>query len=485
MSRATILGKPIWREFLQRKELSAIPLDDLIATDDFFAFVASYGLATPTEADLLRWSRARADFEPAESLAALSRAMVLLYPTFAKSVETALLTIRTVGTTSESARTSGDAHKGNSVEPPDWDPCAKLDGNAPIARHVSVDPWTLPDEVKQALRKMASGLPGQDAQAPARSILVRMRDKLCQFAFVLAQHDRPFALTPEHVDLFQEELTRRCKNSKNGFRWATLRASMEELYRFARYTGAQASVIDDLSKRHAWLEGKEQLQTSLKLTRLAASGHTTDSILDLAEETLAGASSEPNRTKRHRKRNGACILAIIANLPLRNASAHLVFGENLFWENNEYVVRMKIQKTHTRRPVPFVGPLDPEYGRFIDAVLLGDLPEECLPELRAEAITSKRALFVSDKGVAYKPSYVPRRFKELTGVSLTSARAMNHTDAAKHHGPIGAELAKAACNQTSDAVVNQHYFQEAAAAHLSSQLMSRRNARRKSMAQAT
>ena len=151
-----------------------------------------------------------------------------------------------------------------------------------------------------------------------------------------------------------------------------MRASIEELHRFARYAGLDAAIVQDLGRRYALLERREQMQRALKHFELARTGNTIDSLLDMSDRLLRDLKAVDCPKKRHQLRNGAAILGIFANIPLRNASADLRFGVTLFWETGHWVIRMKIQKTQSRNPRQFVARLEPEFGRYIDALLLGD-----------------------------------------------------------------------------------------------------------------
>lgn len=142
----------------------------------------------------------------------------------------------------------------------------------------------------------------------------------------------------------------------------------------------------------------ERRQKALKHFELARTGNTTNRILDMADGLLNAVGATDCARKRYRMRNAACILGIYPVAPLRNASAYLVFGKNLFWSSNEWVIEMKIQKTQAKTPYHFVLPLHPDQGKFIDAVLVRDEDRQRLPELRADVIRKLRPLFVLPDG---------------------------------------------------------------------------------------
>jgi len=224
---------------------------------------------------------------------------------------------------------------------------------------------------------------------------------------------------------------------------------------------------------------RKRAQKALKFFAMARNGNSTDKILDQADNLLLGVDAELRPFKRHQMRNGAAILAIFANAPLRNASAQLVFGVSLFWEQNQWIIRIPIHKTQIARPELFEFPLHPECGRFVDAVILGESSPAMLPVLRDKVLSEQRQLFVLRDGTPASATYVPRIFKALTGDSFTCLRVMLYTDAVEHHGVEGIELAMSSANHSSRLIVNQHYICELVASTHAKNLRSKRQARRK------
>jgi hypothetical protein len=261
---------------------------------------------------------------------------------------------------------------------------------------------------------------------------------------------------------YQKDVTARSAEGSNGLRWATVRASIEEIGRFARYTGAPAPIRKMLADDLAILESRERRQKALKHAALARTGNTTLSLLDKAEGLLLAAEIAATADKRHRLRNGACILGIYPVAPLRNASAHLIFGETLIWRNDAWVIDTTIQKTLSFNPDPFVMALKPQHGQYIDAVLLGDHPPRYLPRVRTEALSARRPLFVLPNSRPAVPSYAPRIFKALTENSFTTTRTMLHTDLGVSMGAAGRETAMAACHQTSERIAKKYETNEVA-----------------------
>jgi hypothetical protein len=225
---------------------------------------------------------------------------------------------------------------------------------------------------------------------------------------------------------------------------------VEELYRFARYTGITSQ--DDrryLMKRLSRYEFFERGQDALKFTALLETGNTTLSVLDQADDILEAAAREKDPDARHRLRNAGAILGLYSIVPLRNADAELILGETLLWESGTWVIDTPIQKTMAHSPDHLVVPLEPEFARYVDTVVLGDFDPEHLSELRARAARSGRPLIVHPDGSRPSPTYIPRIFKERTGNSFTTTRTMLHTDQAISRGEVGTRDAMVMAHQTS------------------------------------
>ncbi|AUQ47448.1 hypothetical protein D1822_15215 [Phaeobacter inhibens] len=297
-------------------------------------------------------------------------------------------------------------------------------------------------------------------QVPAISIVLRMRERLCQYAWSADNAGLSRELSLDGIDCYLENLKQRLSQKSHGIRWASMRATTEGLLVFARYSGETDNILQHLRSYFREFEARENAQRALKFFALLRTGNTTDKLIDLADNLLAGVAAEERPKKRHQMRNGAAILAIFANAPLRNASAQLVFGKSLFWEQNEWVIRTEIQKTHTRRPEEFVFPLHQEIGRFIDELILGDASPAMLPKLRENLQRIRRQLFVLPDGAPAAATYIPRVFRVLTGNSFTTLRVMLYSDAVTHHGLEGIELAKPAAHHSSTEIVKKHYIAE-------------------------
>ncbi|SEL62587.1 hypothetical protein SAMN05444413_11237 [Roseivivax marinus] len=313
-------------------------------------------------------------------------------------------------------------------------------------RKVSIYPDELPVAWQEGLVRASRGLPGGGIVITPK-ILKRTREKLCQLAWSCREAGLPITLSEHSVDRFQAAVSERSRLGKNGLRWATVRATIEELHRFARFLELDQSLVQFLAGRRAILESRERCQKALKHFELARTGNTTNRVLDMADGLLDGLVAVDCPLKRHRIRNAACILGVYPIAPLRNASAYLVLGKNLFWVHDEWVIDMKIQKTQSRNPHHLVLPLAFDHGKFIDAILVGDGPETMLAERRAQAMSVRRPLFVLPNGAPVAESYIPRIFKTLTENSFTTTRTMLHTNEAIEHGSEGTQYSMISCHQ--------------------------------------
>jgi hypothetical protein len=364
MTRLELLAQRHWSPFLHLPGLAALPEPALRAADSFFGFVAQYGVADPQPSDIAVWASFDGD-DAAQRIAQLSKAMAVLIPAFVGRVGEAAAALPRGKATSGVSAPAPDVGSTAALRRPvahDWDPVARPVGKASRNRTVSVDPWELPADIQDILRRMSRGIPGNDVVVSPQ-IMRRLREKMCQFAWSAQQAGLPVALSEEAVLRYQEDVTARSRDGKNGLRWATVRASIEEIYRYVRYTGAPEAILKILAKDYAILESRENRQKALKHAALARTGNTTMSLLDQADDLLGAADVAAKAKKRHQMRNAACILGIYPVAPLRNASAYLVLGVTLFWRNGAWVIdtvvppgplrhapRASARALHRRRP---------------------------------------------------------------------------------------------------------------------------------------
>lgn len=490
MNVHSILAKPVWKALAMRPGFATVGEASILATDGFFDYLLEHGLSAPSAGDVVMWLKGEGRADVQLTLDLLEDTFSLFDPSFLRQIADARQQL---------AKKSPGANQSpvlalpkNTVMLPSyeilsWDPIARPPKRPPILRHVSIQPDELPLDYQETIRRAARGLPGRGAEVkvPARSMVLRMREKLCQCMWSIRNNDFQPVLSPIGIDRYVKDLISRCSLKPHGLRWSSIRASVDGLYLFARYHGEEERIISHLRCYIREFEARERAQRALKFFKLARTGNTTDRMLDQAERLLIGADAELSPGKRHQMRNAAAILAIYANAPLRNASAQLAFGTTLFWENNHWVIRTKIQKTHTSRPELLVLPLHPECGRFIDAILLQDSTPVLLPHFREQAIQERRQLFclVDERPAA--ASYIPRVFRALTGNSFTTLRVMHYSDAIRHHGPVGIELAKHAAHHSPTAsgtdIVKIHYIAEEVAQLDAEAMRARRDRRVNSM----
>ncbi|MFZ3584855.1 hypothetical protein ACOI1H_22280 [Loktanella sp. DJP18] len=451
MNKTQLLSKSHWRHFDHLPELSDQSLICLAAMDAFLDYVAARGLANPGCGDIVQWACTEDD--ALSAVQHLKTALKICVPSFVDAAQLAIKAIQ-----KDSQRPDNHEHLGltgheSAVTSPSqedrgsWNPLERPAAHYAKRRKVSIYPDELPPDWKDALVRAALGLPGNGVVI-SHEILKRTREKLCQLGWSCRKAGIQIDISRATIEQFQRDVTDRCKIGKNGLRWATIRASVEELHRFARFLGLDPVLIQFLSERLAILDSRERCQKALKHFELARTGNTTNKILDMADGLLEAMCAVDCPQKRHRMRNRACILGVYPIAPLRNASAYLIFGKNLFWINGEWVIDMMVQKTHATTPYNLVLPLAQDHGKFIDAVLLGDHPSQRLGERRSKAMATRRPLFVLSDGTPVSPTYIPRIFKALTGNSFTTTRTMLHTDEAIEHGDAGTSYAMIASHQT-------------------------------------
>jgi hypothetical protein len=484
MSIQQILAKNAWKRLVQKPGFTDLSAPAIETTDSFFDFITQYSLPSPTVGDIHNWLGEFTGFERSLKIDHLEEVFAVCHPSFLPLIRETRQFTPPAPNTLKKSKGSRNIQKssqalGPAYQAKDWDPIASPLRTPPRKRSISISPLQLPPGYQSDLRRAADGLPGkeQKMRAPARSIVLRIREKLCQYAWSAGQRQLDRELSLEGIDGYFTDLKQRLSQRPQGLRWATLRSSAEALLAFARYSGETEDIILHLKSYFRYFETRESGQKALKFFAILREGNTTDRILDLADALLAGVVAEERAKKRHQMRNGAAILAIFANAPLRNASAQLVFGETLFWEHDEWVIRMKIQKTQICRPEMFVFPLHPAAGRVIDELILGDASPVMIPTLRAKMLQQKRQLFVLPDGSPAAATYIPRIFKALTGNSFTTLRVMLYSDAVTHHGIGGIELAKSAAHHASTDIIKKHYLEELVAETAATNFRRRRHQR--------
>lgn len=442
MNRHQILSKPAWRHFLHIDGIHRLPLPALLAADQVWKQVAAAGTTQPSASDYALWARSSADASPATWLAQLRTAFETILPSEVANVSNAMHLLPAPPPAPQRAT------PGNAKPAACWDPCQyRADAKE---RKVSVHPWELPSDWQNALRRAAQGLPGKRAAAPAPDILRRMREKLCQLAWSACEAGFDPDLSAAMVDRYLIALEARLRVRPHGIRWATMRATAEELHRFARYSGLVSKEDTTyLSKRLTRYSLYEKGQDALKFQALLETGNTTLGLLDKADALLRRAASETRAARRHLLRNAGAILGLYSIVPLRNADANLILGDSLVWEAGTWVIDTEVSKTRARNTDHLVVALEPEFARYVDAVVQGDHDARHLPELRARAMQRGGPLISRENGKYTSPTYIPRVFKTFAGTSFTTTRTMLHTDQATSRGEVGTRDAMAMAHQTS------------------------------------
>ena len=200
MNRLQLLSKPAWAQFLNIEGLHDISLPALVAADQLFDVVRKTGTVQPISSDYALWSRSEPD-DPTTWLEHLRTAFSVILPCELPNICDAMRLLPTP--------IPQRAVPGNPKPAAPWDPCQyRADARA---RKVSVHPWKLPDNWQRVLRRGAQGLPGEKAAAPARDILLRMRDKLCQLTWSAQQAGFDSDLSAEVVDRYLTELEARLR----------------------------------------------------------------------------------------------------------------------------------------------------------------------------------------------------------------------------------------------------------------------------------
>ena len=443
-----ILTKPVWEPFAHIEGLYNLPLPALLAADKVLGHItASNMLSPPTPSDYAMWSDASASDTPVAWLENLQKVFTLIAPGETPKISEAMLL---QGAPSEPVLTAPVASSAAAA----WDPC-QFKANA-RARKLSVHPWALPDQWQKILQRAGQGLPGKQAQPPAPEILKRMCQKLCQLTLSAQKAGFEVNMSTEVVHHYLTELEDRLRLRPQGVRWATMRATVEELHRFARYSGFSLEETSYLSKRLSRYSFYEKGQDALKFQALLTSGNTTLSILDKADDLLQRAAVECNDKRRQYLRNAGAILGLYSIVPLRNADAKLILGKTLIWESGTWVIDTDINKTLQHNAEHLVVALEPEFARYVDVVVQGDHDARHLPELRARAVKRGGPLFVSHWEGPTSPTYIPRLFKLFAGTSFTTTRTMLHTDQAIHRGEVGTRDTMVMAHQTSQQTARKY-----------------------------
>jgi len=200
-----ILAKPQWQALAKRPGFAAISAAAIEATDGFFAFIVQHRLHNPTPGDIRNWAASLPSVERALALDGLEEVFSVCEPNFLRMISEARREApdarKVAGSISPTQVEEGQVRR-PAYEAKDWDPIAPGPLGFWRKRAVSIVPTQLPAEYQDALRRAADGLPGREPRmlVPARSIVLRMREKLCQYVWCCRQNGAPDRLCSAGID---------------------------------------------------------------------------------------------------------------------------------------------------------------------------------------------------------------------------------------------------------------------------------------------
>lgn len=424
--RHQMLAKPIWQGMRDHPALPSLNMVQLRALDSFFEHIARHGLSMFSEADFCAWAALGAGGEGLENL---ERGLMALNPQDPSL--TALQNARVAV-----QRKSRDAS------------VSRLARRA-YPRTVSVGPESLPEDWQEFLRLCRVRRAGGDPTAPAASILQRMTQKLCQYVFALGQSGLPPELHLEGLQAFHAALSTRLSKPRNmPLRPATVRATWEELERFARLKGGyDAGLLAALQQMLEEARDNEAGTVQQKYEKMHGIGTPVEIILD-AFQMLSDVSHSQSPSRRHKRRNRAAALALPAILPLRRDWGRLIFGKTLYWSGERYRIRNfrpgKTALLDGRRDFP--ASIHPRLTPFVDSLILQDDHPKYLEALRKQVEATHRPLFVHPNGLPCAKNYVSRVWSEICGTGATVARTLMH-DHFGAKGDDGVRKAMILCDQ--------------------------------------
>ncbi|MBI1492436.1 hypothetical protein [Halocynthiibacter styelae] len=427
-NRFRILAKPVWQDISSHPVIPTLSLDQLRALDAFFDHLGQFALTDPLAEDFLAFASLG---DGVSQLAHLHAALTMFDAADPKlaAIDEALSLV-----------TAKKQHKGNSSK-----------GRVHYTRSVSVAPNDLPTDWQAVLEGLRIRRTAGDKRAPASDIQARMAQKLGQYTLVMRREGLSEELHQEGLTAFYADLsTRISSRSGEPLRPATLRATWEELERFARHRSTYSDqLMGALRQTLKTLVDEEANTAQLKYGKLHGIGRPPDIIRD-AHDLLEKAEKAVPPSKRHIQRNRAAAFALPAILPLRREWDKIIFGKTLFWDTDRYRFRgYKPGKTALldgRREFP--GSIHPMMSRFVDALVLQDNNPRYLEVLRDHAENSKRPLFVHPNGIPVAKNYVTNVWREIAGTGAQIARTSMH-DYFGARGEEGVRMAMIMCNQHS------------------------------------
>ena len=414
-----LLARPWWALLRDQEGVASLPLHVLRRLDAFLRWMHNRKLAAPVAADFLAYASADGSPKPLQGLFRAFRAVLPRgLPTIEHELREALR-LKAVEVRRRRRPPAGAAR--------------------PRALRHSVPEAALPEMWRERIADMRAGEPANGQAAPAPSIVDRRVMKLRQLAWSASRRGLPVCLSLEAAQAYYEDLTSR----KKALRAATMRASFEELWRFARYAGLPEEICGLLHHTYLYCVRMEHGEVPLKFGKLVAIGSLADS-LALARGLLEEARTGEDPRAFAARLNEAAALALFSILPLRLADTRLDFGQDLSWDGERYHIHVLTSKCDE----DFRGPVHPGLNAFIDPLILRGAAPQYLDELREACMRSSRPVFVKACGTGVGYGYVSdiwRRYLE-TGAHISRTRV--HTELARL-GPEGVEMALALCAQRS------------------------------------
>tara|TARA_B100002049_G_scaffold232500_1_gene211688 strand:- start:704 stop:2110 length:1407 start_codon:yes stop_codon:yes gene_type:complete len=444
--RHVILSQPHMQHLIDLPELNEMPDDELRALEGLMAFCADQELEEPLASDIRAYCELQ-DQSPAD-LEVLSKAMWRL-----GMPDAFLASLEQVNVTLKHRVYFKGITKGR---------------NRDYEREVSVPVEELPADWQITLRKLHR-----------LGTLDRMKSRLCMFAWSARQAGLPVdlgcieALQAFYQDIRSRSIARqREQDTKQGVlsdiaapRWAYLRGTWEELYRFAWAHGCHHEALEELGITFQTLASKEAGQSSQKMTKVMKIG-SASSLLAIARQMLTAANDVERADWRHARRNSAAAIALGIGVPARprDVFEHHIFGEGIFYENGVYLFRYHPRKTRRTINEPFEVELNPEgWSPFIDALILQDQDPRYLDELRAKALAERRPLYVNyDSSRCVYPWY-SRQWAKVTGTGGHIARTLIYDEMAGL-GEFGLMYSKSSAHHVTNQISDKYRSDQAIAA---------------------
>ncbi len=301
----------------------------------------------------------------------------------------------------------------------------------------SVPESELPAEWRAAFDNMDAGYDRNGELAPAKGMhathIMKMRQLLC----AAREANLPDELSPETVRAYARALLAR------DLAPATLRASFGAVLKVSRYIGADTATIALLAELCRIYETKAKGAQKQKYAKLQQTGRSPVTIFDHASQLLDSVLPTMSPLDQHARRNRAAALAIFSILPIRLADTRLVFGKTLLWANGGYAIDTKLSKSQEA----WCADLEPEFNRFIDALILRGCDPLWLDQMREDCINQQRPLFITTSGDPVGYNYVSDAWRHEFGTGEHIARTIIHTFLGIELGLAGVDMAKAACGQ--------------------------------------